>query len=433
MSLHDKRKHDPAAASDTDEAAGKGVARQDSDQLRKDASGSATTQPEMPAVRPESTSAAPPSSPGSFQPRSAWLPPESTAVAPPTERAVTAEPPVRPSNPAGREAAGSGMELLPLSSRRGHTGFGEPQIFEEPEGDGDRETILSRDTVVSDLPPIEVERDRALLLRMDGPDAGLVISLTGRSLQIGRHPSTDVTINDRGISRIHARVYVKDGLHFIEDMGSSNGTLVQGERIDHSALREGDVIQLGPRVSFRYSLADSRHEELLRQLHRSSTRDALTGVYNRQHFTERLAAETAYAIRHHASVGVVMLDIDHFKQINDTYGHLVGDGVLCHVAATMGQRMRTEDVFARYGGEEFIALLRGAELRAAHQMAERMRVAISTQPAFVQEQRIPVTVSAGCAALACSPNPTPETLIAIADQRLYAAKRAGRNRVVSEG
>jgi diguanylate cyclase (GGDEF)-like protein len=126
-----------------------------------------------------------------------------------------------------------------------------------------------------------------------------------------------------------------------------------------------------------------------------------------------------------------MIDIDHFKRINDTYGHLVGDGVLRHVASTMSQRMRTEDVFARYGGEEFIALLRGAELKAAHQMAERMRVAISTQPAFVQEHRIPVSVSAGCAALACTPEPSPESLIAIADERLYAAKRAGRNRVVS--
>ncbi len=432
MSLHDKRKRDPVAASNPDEAAGDGMPKRDSDQLRKNASGSATTQPEMPAVRPESTAAAPPSDPSGFEPRSAWLPPESTAVVPATERAAIAEPPPRPSTPSGQDIAGSGVELLPISSRHGQAALGEPQIFEDPMGDGDRETILSRDTVVSDLPPIEVERDRALLLRMDGPDAGLVVSLTGASLEIGRHPSTDVTINDRGISRVHARVYVKDGLHFIEDMGSSNGTFVQGDRVDNSALRDGDVVQLGPRVSFRYSLADLRHEELMRQLHRSSTRDALTGVYNRQHFTERLAAETAYAIRHHSSVGVVMIDIDHFKQINDTYGHPIGDGVLCHVAATMSQRMRTEDVFARYGGEEFVALLRGAQLRAAHQMAERMRVAIATQPAFVQEHRIPVTVSAGCAALACSPNPAPETLIAIADQRLYAAKRAGRNRVVSK-
>ena len=353
------------------------------------------THRELPAVRFESINEPPPSG----NQRQAWLPPQGPSLPPPISHRIT------------------------ISSA---------PDFEEHEIDwGSRDTILSRDTVVSDLPPREVERDRALLLRMDGPNAGEVFSLDLPLLLLGRHPSNQIPVKDHGVSRIHARI-IREGHRFvIEDAGSSNGTLVQGERVEHRVLEDGDVVQLGPRAVFRFTLADARQEALLRQMYEGSTRDALTGIYNRQHFSERLAAEHAYALRHGLSIAVVLFDIDHFKRVNDTYGHPVGDGVLCHVVATINQRMRAEDVFARYGGEEFIALLRGADIDAARKMAERMRVSVAAKPAHVEHHAIPVTISAGCAALACAADRNPQALVALADERLYVAKRSGRNRVVA--
>jgi diguanylate cyclase (GGDEF)-like protein len=296
-----------------------------------------------------------------------------------------------------------------------------------------RDTDLPRSTEVGEEPVHLAERDRALLLRMDGTEAGEVQSLEKDSLQIGRHPTTDIPVNDHGVSRVHARVYRLNGVHFVEDLGSRNGTFVQGRRVEHAVLEDGDTLQIGPRVLFRYSLVDRRQEQLLRQLYESSKRDALTGVYNRQHFEERVAAELSYAHRHRTPLSLVMFDLDHFKKVNDTYGHQAGDAVLRHVAAIVTQRLRTEDVFARIGGEEFVVVLRGIDVRAAARVGERMRVAVATKPAHFEGLQIPVSISVGCASATCCKEPTSEALVEVADRRLYAAKHGGRNRVVSTG
>jgi two-component system cell cycle response regulator len=274
-------------------------------------------------------------------------------------------------------------------------------------------------------------RDRAVLLRLDSAGAGHVFSVAGDSIQIGRHPTTDLTVQDRGVSRIHARVYRHHDVFWIEDLGSRNGTYVQGRRVEHCVLEDGDWVQLGPRVSFRYTLVDAKQEAVLHRLYDSSTRDALTGAYNRQHFDERLRAEIAYALRHGTNVSLVLFDIDHFKQVNDTYGHLAGDAVLRHIAGTIEVRLRAEDVFARYGGEEFGVILRGIDVKGAARVGERIRSTVGSSLVFFEGAHIPVCVSAGCASLECSEERTAEALIGAADRRLYEAKRAGRNRVVA--
>jgi two-component system, cell cycle response regulator len=276
-------------------------------------------------------------------------------------------------------------------------------------------------------------RDRAVLVRMDSIQAGQVTSLAGPEIRIGRHPDNAVVVDDEGMSRVHARVFYEDGRYVAEDLGSSNGTYLNGERIDKIALYDGAVLQLGPRVCFRFSLTDEQQENVLRQLYEASVRDSLTGAYNRHFFLERFAAELAYAGRHNAQGSVLMLDVDHFKRVNDTYGHPAGDTVLKNVAAATLRLLRTEDVFARYGGEEFIVLLRGVALAGAARAAERIRVAVEELRTRVDGTLVPVTVSLGCASIACAGRLDAETLIAIADRRLYAAKRAGRNRVVAEG
>jgi diguanylate cyclase (GGDEF)-like protein len=128
-----------------------------------------------------------------------------------------------------------------------------------------------------------------------------------------------------------------------------------------------------------------------------------------------------------------MFDVDHFKNVNDTYGHMAGDQVLRNLSSVTLRLLRTEDVFARYGGEEFVVLLRGVPIRGAHRAGERLRAAIAAAPAQSEGRTIEATVSIGCASLACCRKLDGDTLIATADRRLYAAKRNGRNQVVSDG
>ena len=274
-------------------------------------------------------------------------------------------------------------------------------------------------------------RDRAMLLRMDGVGAGQVLSISQTPFTMGRHATNQLPIDDDSISRFHARFVCEDGKYFVEDLGSRNGSFLQGKRITRAEIKDDDWVQLGARVAFRFTLTDSRQEGLLRKLYESSTRDALTGAYNRRHFEDRLRAEIAFAVRHATDCALILLDLDHFKHVNDTYGHPAGDEILRHLGGIATRALRTEDVFARFGGEEFAVILRGASTRGAGRLAERLREALNQQHAVYEGQEIAVTLSAGCAALSCCATPAPDEVIAIADRRLYAAKQAGRNRVVA--
>jgi diguanylate cyclase (GGDEF)-like protein len=248
---------------------------------------------------------------------------------------------------------------------------------------------------------------------------------------IGRHPDNGGCLDDEGISRFHCRISQLGTLFGIEDLGSSNGTYVNGKRVERCTIRNGDTVQLGPRVSFRFSVATADEERVLTQLYESSVRDPLTRAFNRQYFNNRIKSEIAFAIRHETDLALALLDIDFFKKINDNYGHLTGDEVLKGVTATLGEALRTEDVLVRYGGEEFVVLLRGIPLDKAGRAAERLRRAVERHPIQHDERLVSVTISLGVSTLECCAEANPEELIAIADRRLYAAKEAGRNRVVA--
>ncbi len=275
--------------------------------------------------------------------------------------------------------------------------------------------------------------DRHVIIRMDASNVGKVLTLDSGEYRLGRHPSCQVVLQDDGVSRRHARIVKAGTAYVLEDTGSANGTFIAGKRIEKQQLADGDVFQLGPNVMFRYTYTDASQERMLQQLYDASVKDALTGAYNREHFEERLKVEVAYANRHSTIVSLVMFDLDHFKQVNDTYGHQAGDAVLVAVSKIVAHGLRTEDVFARYGGEEFAVVLRGIDLKGSAAVGERMRERLAGNPVPFEQHRIPVTMSVGCAALTCCPEVSTTTLIAIADRRLYAAKRGGRNRVISEG
>jgi diguanylate cyclase (GGDEF)-like protein len=272
---------------------------------------------------------------------------------------------------------------------------------------------------------------RATLTLVSGASAGAIYPLLLDENVIGRTRDCTIRIEDPGISRRHARIVLRGpGSYWVEDLGSRNGTFVRGARVTHQELGEGDRLAIGPSVEFRFGFTDEAEEGLLRRLYESSVLDALTGAYNRKHFNERLASELAYAKRHKAQLSMMLFDLDHFKRVNDSLGHLAGDHVLRAVAALVKRTLRAEDVFARYGGEEFAIIARGTDVEQAWLFAERVRGMVEHAKVEFNGTAIPVTVSIGVASLACCADPSADGLIAKADERLYAAKRAGRNRSV---
>jgi diguanylate cyclase (GGDEF)-like protein len=275
--------------------------------------------------------------------------------------------------------------------------------------------------------------DRPLLTVLMGVNAGQVFTLDRDETSIGRGRDAHVMLDDLGVSRRHARIVRTEGRrYFLEDLGSANGVFVDGRPIERVELRDGDRVQIGAAFILRFGLIAADEEALARRLYESSTRDALTGLYNRKYASERLAAEVAFAQRHATRFSVALFDLDHFKRINDTHGHQAGDGVLRVVAAQVQKVIRGEDVLARYGGEEFIMLVRGIAPKGVGAMAERVRGAVERLSIPWESGVLKATVSVGVASLAeCGPKPTAEAVVALADARLYKAKDGGRNRVCS--
>jgi len=174
--------------------------------------------------------------------------------------------------------------------------------------------------------------------------------------------------------------------------------------------------------------SQTRLDETLAALAIQSERDALTGVYNRRKLEEVLETEIKRARRYQQNLAALMFDIDHFKRVNDTHGHLVGDVAIKHVATTASSTFRATDFIARYGGEEFVALLPGEEISGATIAAERLRHAASKSFTALAETPLSITVSIGVTALRPG-TPDGKALLGEADQALYASKRGGRNRV----
>jgi diguanylate cyclase (GGDEF)-like protein len=293
--------------------------------------------------------------------------------------------------------------------------------------------VFIRNGEATTQPAIAGLGERALLLRMDGVHAGSVIAVDQLPCTIGRHPTNKLRIDEESMSRFHARISRDEEGFWVEDLESRNGTFVAGERGRRHRLRDGAWITFGAQVSFRFTVTDTREEHLLRRMYESSTRDALTSAYNRSHFDDRLRSEIAFAARHKTEASLVMLDIDHFKKVNDSHGHPAGDLVLKELVRLAQRSLRAEDVFARYGGEEFGIILRGIHLRGAGRLGERLRAALEATPIDVGGQSIRVTLSAGCASVLCCSVASPEEIVRVADRRLYLAKTGGRNRVIYNG
>src|SRR5262245_55909007 len=272
-------------------------------------------------------------------------------------------------------------------------------------------------------------RKRAHLIVLAGPNVGEMYEIDS-NLVIGRGREADVRVQGDGISRKHAGIRIAAEQIVFEDLGSTNGSFINGERAVHRVLEEGDKVQIGTSVILKFTYHDELDEDFQRQMFESASRDALTQVYNKRFFMEQLASEHAYAARHGTDLSLLMFDLDHFKAVNDTHGHLAGDYVLAELTRVLMPAVRTEDVVARYGGEEFVVLSRTSGPEGATHLAERLRKSVEQHPFVFADKTINVTVSIGISFMPSATISAAEDMIALADKALYEAKNGGRNRVV---
>jgi diguanylate cyclase (GGDEF)-like protein len=303
--------------------------------------------------------------------------------------------------------------------------------------DGSRKKPAFNETRVVQAKAPDSNRDRPILTVVAGTDVGRVFSLYRRDqTSVGRVDTCDLTFDDDSLSREHGRFTRLGGSLIFQDLESRNGSFVNEERVKNvRVLEDGDRIALGAGTTvLRYTLVTADEEHKLREVFESTQKDGLTGLFNRRTLEGLLDREIARAVGSGGDLVVVMIDLDHFKKVNDGYGHPAGDAVLREAAQRLMACVRPGDVAARYGGEEMTVLLRDVNATAGAAIAEQIRRSIAGTPiAIGGGKALVVTASCGLAALSECATPDKPSLFGKADARLYAAKQGGRNRVVATG
>ena len=296
--------------------------------------------------------------------------------------------------------------------------------------------ITNRDkTVIIDRHSLfQADHRHPYLVIYIGHDSGRRHKLHRGTMTIGRSSQANITIKDDHISRIHCIIEWMGDTIQIDDQGSTNGIYVDSKAVNQAILSNGVPIQLGHSImKIEYKTeAEIQAEESI--LYKASF-DSLTGIFNRHHFTRLASMEIAYASRHKLSIGVIMIDIDDFKHVNDQYGHLVGDSILSQFSNIVIENKRTEDLFARYGGEEFIIMPRGEVNKdLMYIQCERIRKAIDAYVFCFDETRVRITASFGYHLIKVESVDTEKVLqdvICKSDEALYLAKKLGKNRTES--
>ncbi len=289
--------------------------------------------------------------------------------------------------------------------------------------------------IIDMMHPKKASLKQPCFIILSGLDVGRVFKIDDSMTLIGRHLKCNLILRDDCISRRHAKVKIEEQnkLH-IEDLGSTNGIFFKGNKITSALLENGEKVLLGRRTLLKFAFLDELELICFQQMHKSSTRDALTGILNRSYFSHKISVDLAYTKRHKIPLNILMMDIDHFKQINDTYGHQTGDRVLMSVTSLTTNILRADDLFARYGGEEFIIMTKGTNIEGAHALGERIRQKIEkTIMESIDEPagKFHVTISIGVAAVPPGVQVNHKAIIAAADKNLYEAKESGRNKVIS--
>ncbi|MDB4990824.1 MAG: domain/GGDEF domain protein [Myxococcaceae bacterium] len=279
------------------------------------------------------------------------------------------------------------------------------------------------------LPKGTVEPARhACLVVLFGAEIGRRIELEGKDVVIGRASSADLQLDSDSVSRTHAVVSRTSSGFIVRDQESTNGTFVNDQPVRERALKDGDQVRIG-RAMLKFLTSSNVEAQYHEEIYRLMTVDGLTQVYNRRYFQEAVEREFARSRRYQHPFVLVLLDIDHFKHINDRYGHQAGDTVLRKVGALLKTNIRTNDLAARIGGEEFAVILPETRGKGGHALAEKLRRIIAGETFVHGDDTIMATVSLGVAEFSAKLD-SPEALIKLADERLYGAKNSGRNRVL---
>jgi diguanylate cyclase (GGDEF)-like protein len=270
----------------------------------------------------------------------------------------------------------------------------------------------------------------ACFVQIYGKDIGKKYQLDKVQTTIGRGPDNTIVCDMDNVSRTHCKIYTGAGGNYIEDMGSTNGTFCNDEELaSRRKLRNGDFVKVGG-VIFKFIDGDNIEQLYYEEIYRMAIIDGLTQTYNKRFFLEFIDREMARCSRYSRPLALIMFDLDHFKKVNDEFGHLAGDFVLKKLASSiLTKNIRKEDVFARYGGEEFVIVLPDTPVDRGVILAEKIRQMVADTVYEFESNTIPVTISMGVTQMVKDDNV--DSFVERADSKLYAGKQGGRNRVVS--
>jgi diguanylate cyclase (GGDEF)-like protein len=303
-------------------------------------------------------------------------------------------------------------------------------INEKPEPRQPSDPAFERVTAIDmvSFSQVSASGDRACLVVIYGPELGKRAPLGQATFEIGRSSRSDLPIDQESISRHHARITFDGQRHVVEDLGSTNGTFVNDTNVKRQPLKDGDQVKLG-RSILKYMAGDNIEANYHEEIYRLMTMDALTQTHNRRYFNEALEREYNRSLRYRRALSLILFDIDFFKKINDTYGHVAGDSVLRQLALVVKPRLRSQDCLARVGGEEFAVLLPEVDNAGARIAADKVRAIVEAARFLVDNKEFGCTVSVGVITFDARVT-SPQMLYEMADKNLYAAKNGGRNRVV---
>ena len=280
-------------------------------------------------------------------------------------------------------------------------------------------------------PKKQKDQQECYLIIVYGDDAGKIYPLDKKAITIGRSDEVDIQLTDPSCSRKHSIIQFNDNNKpVLKDLNSTNGTVVNGSKTTEINLEDGDKIMFGVSSVFKFALQDSLEAKFQKKLYESSVNDHLTCAFNKKYFLDTLSKEFSYSLRHHSSLGLLMLDIDFFKEINDTYGHIAGDIVLIEVVKKIKSNLRNEDILCRYGGDEFAVIFRNFKSGFVKATAERIRLFFDGRSINIKNHEFNISVSIGTATIDNENIATPEDMIELADANLYKAKHSGGNCIV---
>jgi len=261
-----------------------------------------------------------------------------------------------------------------------------------------------------------------------GGPVGRRFELDHGTTTIGRGDDCELVIQHDTVSRRHAQIIGARLKREVRDLQSTNGVYVNGAVANQQTLASGDYVKIGE-VIFKYLSGDNIENTYYEEIYRLAIEDGLTRIPNKRFLSSFLNREFSRTVRYERPMSLMLMDIDHFKSVNDTYGHLAGDEVLSQLAQVIAPRIRKEECFARYGGEEFCLAMPETELEGAAQFAATLREKVEEHEFIFENQRLPITMSVGVAPYLPRMKSASD-LVQAADDCLYRAKKAGRNKVV---